>query len=127
MRNALKIAFGGVLIVVTVVAVMLTISWTQVASTASSDELRGVTSTTHAAGDEVQVVVTKAQYQQLTSGMTYEQVAAIIGHPGEEQMSSETNGFVTKSYAWSNPSAAAFMTVVFQNNELVSKSQVNLH
>ena len=70
-------------------------------------------------------VVTKAEYDQIATGMTYEQVKQIIGAPGEENAHDETAGFVTVSYQWMN-SNGSNMNAMFQNGKLVSKAQAGL-
>jgi hypothetical protein len=71
-------------------------------------------------------VVTKAHYDQLETGMSYEQAEQLIGKKGEEQVSTETGGIATKSFAWYNQPPTSFVTATFQNNKLISKTQVGL-
>ena len=55
--------------------------------------------------------------------MTYEQVVAIIGHPGEEL--SRGGKFDTVIYAWKN-SDGSNMMAAFQNGKLQQKGQTDL-
>ncbi len=61
-------------------------------------------------------------YQQcIKEGMSYVEVANIIGFNGEENSSSGS----TITYTWSNGEKGV-MTAVFQNNRLSSKLQTGL-
>jgi hypothetical protein len=63
-----------------------------------------------------------AMYQQcIKEGMSYVEVANIIGFNGEENSSSGS----TVTYTWSN-GEKGIMTAVFQNNKLSSKAQTGL-
>jgi hypothetical protein len=67
------------------------------------------------------------KYQQLQTGMTYQQVVAIIGEDGQEGMSA---GNIVL-YNWSTSSACAapgggVLSVSFVGNALSSKSQSGL-
>jgi outer membrane protein assembly factor BamE (lipoprotein component of BamABCDE complex) len=69
--------------------------------------------------------VTKAEFDQVQSGMTYSQVAAIIGDPGEKISESDMAGFHTVMYMWRNPTGAN-MNAMFQNDKMINKAQINL-
>jgi hypothetical protein len=70
-------------------------------------------------------IVTKAEYDQIREGMTYEQVRSIIGAPGEEISRSDLAGFTTVMYSWTNANGSN-MNAMFQNNRLVNKAQFGL-
>lgn len=70
-------------------------------------------------------VVTKAEYDQIREGMTYEQVRAIISAPGEELSRTDIGGYTSVMYSWSN-SNGSNMNAMFQKNALVSKAQFGL-
>lgn len=70
-------------------------------------------------------IVTKAEYDQIREGMTYEQVRSIIGATGEELSRSDLAGFTTIMYSWSN-SNGSNMNAMFQNNRLINKAQFGL-
>ncbi len=72
-----------------------------------------------------QPVVTKAEYDQIQNGMTYDQVIAIIGARGEERSSSSIAGYTTILYGWNNPNGSN-MIAMFQNEKLIQKSQFGL-
>ena len=77
--------------------------------------------------------VTLEKYEQLDTGMTYEQVAKIIGGQGKElKLSSRKeltrdeiagNQFVT--YTWKNPDGSG-MTATFQQGRMTLKHQARL-
>jgi predicted Zn finger-like uncharacterized protein len=77
--------------------------------------------------------VTQSEYQKVTNGMSYSQVAQIIGEPGEETSRSNVEdvpGMAAKietvSYQWINPDGSN-MKAIFQNDRLITKTQAGLH
>jgi len=70
-------------------------------------------------------VVTMAEYQQISDGMTYDEVTAIIGAPGKELSSSNVAGYSTVMYMWSNEGGSN-MNAMFQNGKLINKAQMGL-
>ncbi|MNS25889.1 hypothetical protein D3C72_577940 [compost metagenome] len=69
--------------------------------------------------------VTYAKYQQIRNGMTYSQVAAIIGFDGEELSRNQIAGITTVMYQWQNKNGAN-MNAMFQNGALIQKAQYGL-
>lgn len=74
--------------------------------------------------------VTRSEYQEVETGMSYSTVENIVGESGEKVSSSEVDGFggsgvSTNLYRWQN-SDGTNMVVIFQNNEVISKSQFGL-
>lgn len=69
--------------------------------------------------------VTMASYQQLQTGMSYDQAVAIIGSPGEEVSRNDIAGISTVMYSWSNPDGSN-MNAMFQDSALVQKAQFGL-
>jgi hypothetical protein len=70
--------------------------------------------------------VTKANYDQVQTGMSLSQVQDIIGKPGE--LTTEISvpiGGQQAFYHWKNPDGSS-MTAVFIGDKLVLKNQVNL-
>jgi hypothetical protein len=70
-------------------------------------------------------VVTKAKYDQILEGMSYEQVKAVIGKPGEELSRSDLAGYKTILYQWMNYNGSN-MNAMFQNGRLIQKAQFGL-
>ncbi len=70
-------------------------------------------------------VVTKAEYDLLSEGMSYREAVAVIGAPGEEISRSDLAGFTTIMYSWMNPNGSN-MNAMFQNDKLVQKAQFGL-
>jgi hypothetical protein len=77
-------------------------------------------------------IVTFDKYQRLKSGMSYRQVAQIIGHEGEELSRNKIDGVPgvmpsidTVMYQWIN-SNGSNMNAMFQNDKLNAKSQFGL-
>ena len=76
--------------------------------------------------------VTKAQYDRIEDGMSYTQVARIIGSYGEEMARNRLEGIPgvmpsvsTVSYSWQNVYGSN-MNAMFQNDRLVMKAQFGL-
>lgn len=69
--------------------------------------------------------VTMDKYNQIQTGMTYDEVAALIGGPGEEMGSSEIAGHSTVIYTWSG-FGLSNATVTFGNGRVISKAQIGL-
>lgn len=73
---------------------------------------------------------TMSRYSQLQTGMTYQQVIAILGCDGEEISSNEMAGFRTTMYQWQASGVTGLMggnmNAMFQNGALISKAQAGL-
>ena len=72
--------------------------------------------------------MTKAKYDAIATGMTYEQVVKVIGKEGEEQSRNEIAGITTVMYQWQNTSITDLggANAMFQNGKLIQKAQFNL-
>lgn len=71
--------------------------------------------------------MSKAEFDQIASGMSYETVVSIVGGPGELISESSLAGYVTKMYMWDGAgSLGANANVMFQNNTMISKAQFGL-
>lgn len=70
-------------------------------------------------------VVTRAEYDQVQNGMTYDQAQAIIGEPGHELSRSEFGQMETVMYSWSNADGSN-MNAMFQDGKLMNKAQFGL-
>lgn len=71
--------------------------------------------------------VTLAEFDQITPGMTYEQVVAIVGTDGK--VTSEMSGgagFNSKSYSWAGPGCCSNAIVSFTDGKVASKVQTGL-
>jgi hypothetical protein len=69
--------------------------------------------------------ITKAKYDSIQTGMSYEQVQGIMGEPGEEMSRSEIGGYTTIMCVWKNASGSN-MNAMFQNGKLTTKAQFGL-
>lgn len=69
---------------------------------------------------------TMAEYQAIRPGMSYSEVVAIIGGPGEELSSSDIAGISTVMYQWEGNGFAANMNAMFQDDRMVQKAQFGL-
>jgi hypothetical protein len=77
-------------------------------------------------------VVTAEEYQRIQNGMSYQEVVAIIGSPGEEMGQNKIDGIpgvmdatTTIMYLWTNNNASS-MNAMFQNDSLMQKAQFGL-
>lgn len=66
------------------------------------------------------------QFNQLQEGMTYQEVIAILGSPGELQSSQEMAGYKTVMYMWKGNSLMGNMNAIFQNEKMIQRSQFAL-
>ena len=70
--------------------------------------------------------VTKALFDQLQTGMSYDDAVAIIGPPESTMSESEIAGIKTVMYQWKGNSFASNMNAMFQDGKLVNKAQFGL-
>lgn len=70
--------------------------------------------------------ITMSNYDRLKTGMTYKQVAEILGKDGIELSSNEIAGIKTAMYQWQGESLGANMNAMFQSGKLISKAQSGL-
>ncbi|MDZ4632287.1 DUF3862 domain-containing protein [Bacillus cereus] len=71
--------------------------------------------------------MTKAEFEQIQNGMTYEEVVKIIGSDGELQSESTVGDYTSKLYTWKGEGGlGANANITFQNNEVQAKSQFGL-
>ena len=75
-------------------------------------------------GVKTEPLVTLREFEQLSTGMSYEEAVAIIGAEGDIQSENEIMGIRTVMYTWSN--GIANMNAMFQDNKLMSKAQIGL-
>ena len=66
--------------------------------------------------------LTMEKYNQVRTGMDYEDVGDPLGIHGEEVSRSEIAGITTVMYHWNTRSGPS-MNAIFQNGKLVSKAQ----
>jgi len=80
-----------------------------------------------ATAQQTECQVTLAQYSQLQLGMAYEQVVSILGCYGSELSSNNIGGHSNYMLAWSGSGQiGANMNALFQDNQLIQKSQYGL-
>lgn len=65
------------------------------------------------------------EFARIQEGMTYSEVVAIVGEPGEEISSSNMAGYTTKMYSWQNFDGSN-ANVMVQNGRVVMKAQFGL-
>ena len=69
--------------------------------------------------------ISKAKYDQIKTGMSYEEVKKIIGSDGEQRSSSSIGNSSYVSYVWKGPKFSR-ISASFRNDKLSSKSQSGL-
>lgn len=70
-------------------------------------------------------VVTMAEYNRVSNGMTYKSVTEIVGAPGQENARNDIGGTLTVMYSWTNSNGSG-MNAMFQGGELIQKAQFGL-
>ncbi len=76
--------------------------------------------------EEISTQITLAKYNQIKTGMSYEQVVEIIGFDGVEQSRNQIMDITTVMYDWRNDNRISGMNAIFQNKKLTQKSQFAL-
>lgn len=79
--------------------------------------------------DDLAGIMTKAKFDQIQNGMTYEAVSKIIGGPGELTSETGTKGdqFYTAIYSYKgNGDIGANAILMFQDDKLMNKTQMGL-
>jgi hypothetical protein len=70
--------------------------------------------------------ITFTEFEAITTGMSLEQVEAIIGGPGELVSENQFGDLVTSLYSWEGEGFATSANVTFQGGGVVSKAQFGL-
>ncbi len=75
--------------------------------------------------DIKKTIVTLREYQEVSTGMSYQEVARIIGTEGVELFRTTSGSLETVIYQWSNEGMGS-MSATFNNDKLDSKGQYGL-
>jgi|SRR6185503_4371828 len=90
----------------------------------------GATSPAPVVADEIEPEITLAEYDQIQSGMTYEQVKDIVGVAGEVTSGYDAQPgyeqYSTKSYTFKGWYAGANAVIMFQGGRVQNKFQFSL-
>ena len=70
--------------------------------------------------------VSLAEFNKVTTGMSYAQVSQILGSGGTENSRTDIGGSTTVMYTWQGSGFASNMNAMFQDDKLVSKAQFGL-
>ena len=71
--------------------------------------------------------ITMDEYNQIQSGMTYDQVVEIIGGQGQPSASSGGGGYQIDMYTWyGNGTAGSNASITFTNGVVSAKAQIGL-
>ncbi len=71
--------------------------------------------------------ITKAEFDQIQTGMSHDAVSAIIGGPGELTSQSDLAGYQGEIWSYKGSSLGANAIMQFQNGALISKAQFGLN
>lgn len=115
------LATVGVFVALVVVAAF--VSADAPSSAARTEMSTGTTASPVGAGRKSGL--SKANYLRISEGMTYREVVAILGEPGEEMSRADIAGISTVMYGWKRWNGAN-MNAMFQNDALVTKAQFGL-
>ncbi|MED4586688.1 DUF3862 domain-containing protein [Brevibacillus choshinensis] len=88
-----------------------------------------VTAPAPAPKPENEGTMSKAEFDEIQNGMTYEEVVAIVGGPGEMLSESGNKGdqFYTEMYMWKGEGGiGANANAMFQSGKMTNKSQFGL-
>lgn len=69
--------------------------------------------------------ITLAQYNQIKDGMKYAEVVAILGSEGKPVSENKIGSYKTEAFSW-DAGTFASVSVILQNNKVMSKSQFGL-
>lgn len=69
---------------------------------------------------------TYEEYQQIDTGMSYDDVVSIIGSDGVELSSATIAGYTSKVYQWDGSAKYSNVVIQFQNDAVISKAQSGL-
>jgi hypothetical protein len=95
--------------------------------TANGDHADPATATTTAPAPPPPSGMTRAIFDQIQTGMSYDQVVALVGQPGTLQAETNIAGYDDKVYMWRGVGGlGANANVTFQNSQVVSKAQFGL-
>jgi hypothetical protein len=67
-----------------------------------------------------------ATYDKIHTGMSYMEVALLVGRDGVQEADSDLGGIRTRAYMWKSEKCCGYMTAVFQNGALTMKAQAEL-
>lgn len=70
--------------------------------------------------------ITKAKYDRVREGMSYEEVIVILGNAGDPISTNQLVGTTTVMYVWRNANGSS-MNAMFENGKLIQKAQFDLN
>jgi len=123
--------WGGIGALVLLVLLIIGVASTPSPNQSSTSPNAGAATEPEAASDDGSDAsfslkkITAAEYGKIREGMTYPEVANIVGDPGEEVTSSDIAGIRTVMYSWANYDGSN-ANAMFQNDRMVMKAQAGL-
>lgn len=64
----------------------------------------------------------REDYNKISTGMSYDEVVSIIGKEGTLVTENSTAGYLTQSYEWHLTGEITYVSIIFQNGNVVNKS-----
>lgn len=109
-------------------------SQTEVSSAAENNDAEASTKEEASSEEEVSseaeeseaATITKAEYDKIKNGMSYDDVVKIVGGEGESLSDSEIAGIKTAVYMWYGDDQISNANIMIQNGKVVSKAQFGL-
>ena len=86
----------------------------------------GVATITFQNGNQSTAKATMDKYNQVETGMTYDEVVAIMGGDGELSSDTKIAGVSSKLYMWDGENIASNCSITFSDGKVSSKSQFGL-
>ena len=99
---------------------------TEAPTTTPSTTIAPTTTTTAPPPPPPPVGLTLQTFNQIQNGMSYQQVASILGSPGTQSAETNLGGYDDTIYMWTANGGLANANVEFQNGVVVSKAQAGL-
>lgn len=72
------------------------------------------------------VTIDRDKFNAINTGMTYDEVVAVVGGPGTEDSYTEFMGSTSTSYIWSGSSLGSSASVTFTDGKVSNKTQFGL-
>lgn len=99
-------------------------SWGNASVTFQNDKV--VNKTQIGVSGQSEAEITMDMYNQIETGMTYDEVVAIIGGEGELQSDTSVAGISSQLYSWPGSSLGSSCSITFNDGKVSSKSQYGL-
>lgn len=117
---------GKIILIAVIVIIVLAAIGSGNSSSSSTDTSNtntGVASTENNTIEKETSGITEEEFDSIETGMTYDEVVAIIGEDGTNISESEVAGINTVIYEWTSSEIWGNANITFQNGKVVNKAQ----